>query len=140
MPLTSSLRPSAGLWQMMHPVLPVANEDGTLYGMFSAGDVASYAMLAVRNSTVKNVPAQGPFGGKSNEGGQIRDEISGEVTIALPAGRENLLPDSYRGKSDQRSLSKRALELRVTCVIVCQAEVAPGAAELTRYLHHLHAL
>ena len=32
-----------------------------------------------------------------NEGGQIRDEISGEVTIALPAGRENLLfssPDS----------------------------------------------
>ena len=46
-------------WQMMQAdrisVLPVANEDGTLYGMLSAGDVASYDMLAVRNSAVKNL-------------------------------------------------------------------------------------
>lgn len=63
--------------------------------MLSAGDVASYDMLAVRNSTVKNVPVYNLLsvleGKVLNEGGQIRDEISGEVTIALPAGRENLL-------------------------------------------------
>jgi len=58
-----TLSPAATIsraWQMMQAdrisVLPVANEDGTLYGMLSAGDVASYDMLAVRNSTVKNVP------------------------------------------------------------------------------------
>ena len=128
-------------WQMMQAdrisVLPVANEDGTLYGMLSAGDVASYDMLAVRNSTVKNVPVYNLLsvleGKVLNEGGQIRDEISGEVTIALPAGRENLLfssPDSIVVCGDQPDMIKRALELRVTCVIVCQAEVSRELLEL----------
>ena len=133
-----TLSPAATIsraWQMMQAdrisVLPVANEDGTLYGMLSAGDVASYDMLAVRNSTVKNVPVYNLLsvleGKVLNEGGQIRDEISGEVTIALPAGRENLLfssPDSIVVCGDQPDMIKRALELRVTCVIVCQAEVS----------------
>ena len=121
-------------WQMMQAdrisVLPVANEDGTLYGMLSAGDVASYDMLAVRNSAVKNVPVYNLLsvleGKVLNEGGRIRDEISGEVTIALPAGRENLLfssQDSIVVCGDQPDMIKRALELRVTCVIVCQAEL-----------------
>ena len=132
-----TLSPAATIsraWQMMQAdrisVLPVANEDGTLYGMLSAGDVASYDMLAVRNSTVKNVPVYNLLsvleGKVLNEGGQIRDEISGEVTIALPAGRENLLfssPDSIVVCGDQPDMIKRALELRVTCVIVCQAEL-----------------
>ena len=42
---------------------------------------------------------------------------------------------------DQPDMIKRALELRVTCVIVCQAEVSRELLELdTGYLHHLHAL
>ena len=105
--------------------------------MLSAGDVASYDMLAVRNSTVKNVPVYNLLsvleGKVLNEGGQIRDEISGEVTIALPAGRENLLfssPDSIVVCGDQPDMIKRALELRVTCVIVCQAEVSRELLEL----------
>jgi len=128
-------------WQMMQAdrisVLPVANEDGTLYGMLSAGDVASYDMLAVRNSAVKNVPVYNLLsvleGKVLNEGGRIRDEISGEVTIALPAGRENLLfssQDSIVVCGDQPDMIKRALELRVTCVIVCQAEVGRELLEL----------
>ena len=139
-----TLSPAATIsraWQMMQAdrisVLPVANEDGTLYGMLSAGDVASYDMLAVRNSTVKNVPVYNLLsvleGKVLNEGGQIRDEISGEVTIALPAGRENLLfssPDSIVVCGDQPDMIKRALELRVTCVIVCQAEVSRELLEL----------
>ena len=115
----------------------MANEDGTLYGMLSAGDVASYDMLAVRNSAVKNVPVYNLLsvleGKVLNEGGRIRDEISGEVTIALPAGRENLLfssQDSIVVCGDQPDMIKRALELRVTCVIVCQAEVGRELLEL----------
>ena len=75
-------------------VIPVANEDGTLYGMLSAGDVANYDMLAVRNAMVENVPVYNLLsvleGRVLNEGAQIRDEVSGEVPVALPAGREHL--------------------------------------------------
>ncbi len=121
-------------WQMMQKdrisVMPVCNEDGTLYGMLSAGDVASYDMLAVRDSRVQCVPVCNLLsvleGKILNQGGELRDEISGEVTIALPAGREHLLfsdADSIVVCGDQPDMIRRALELRVPCVIVCQAEV-----------------
>ena len=111
-------------------VLPVANEDGTLYGMLSAGDVASYDMLAVRNALVEHVPVYNLLsvleGRVLNAGGQVRDEVSGEVTIALPAGRENLLFSSSESIvvcGDQPDMIRRAIELHAACVIVCQAEV-----------------
>ena len=139
-----TLSPAATIsraWQMMQAdhisVMPVCNEDGTLYGMLSAGDVANYDMLAVRNSGVKNVPVFNLLsvleGKIINEGGELRDEISGEVTVALPAGRENLLfssADSIVVCGDQPDMIKRALELRVSCVIVCQAEVSKELLEL----------
>ena len=100
------------------------------YGMLSAGDVANYDMLAVRNSLVEHVPVYNLLSVLEarilNEGGQLRDEVSGEVTIALPAGRENLLfssPDSIVVCGNQPDMIRRAIELHVTCVIVCQAEV-----------------
>ena len=82
-------------WQMMQAdhisVMPVCNEDGTLYGMLSAGDVANYDMLAVRNSGVKNVPVFNLLsvleGKIINEGGELRDEISGGVSVDLAAVR-----------------------------------------------------
>ena len=51
------------------------------------------------------------------------------------AGRENLLfssPDSIVVCGDQPDMIKRALELRVTCVIVCQAEVSRELTEEER--------
>lgn len=36
--------------------IPVANEDGTLFGMLSAGDVAAYDMSSVRNPRLGEVP------------------------------------------------------------------------------------
>lgn len=133
-PTLSAAATISRAWQMMQAdrisVLPVANEDGTLYGMLSAGDVANYDMLAVRNAVVEHVPVYNLLsvleGRVLNEVGQMRDEISGEVTIALPAGRENLLfssPESIVVCGDQPDMIRRALDLGVTCVIVCQAEV-----------------
>ena len=133
-----TLSPAATIsraWQMMQAdrisVLPVANEDGTLYGMLSAGDVASYDMLAVRNSTVKNVPVYNLLsvleGKVLNEGGQIRDEISGEVTIALPQSRENLLFHSRESIvlcGNQPDMIRRALEMNVSCLVLCQTEIS----------------
>ena len=58
-----TLSPTATIsrgWQMMQAdkisALPVANEDGTLYGMLSAGDVADYDMTSVRNPRIQNMP------------------------------------------------------------------------------------
>ena len=58
----------------------------------------------------------------------MRDVISGEVTIALPASRENLVfsdPGSIVVCGDQPDMIRRALEIGVSCIIVCQAEVDP---------------
>ncbi len=135
----ATLSPAATIsraWQTMQKdkisVIPVANEDGTLFGMLSAGDVASYDMSSVRNPKVGEVPVYNLLsvleGKILNEGGELRDVISGEVTIALPASRENLVfsdPDSIVVCGDQPDMIRRALELGVACIIVCQAEVDP---------------
>ena len=117
-------------------VLPVANEDGTLYGMLSAGDVAGYDMTSVRNPRMGDIPVYNLLsvleGKILNEGGELKDVISGEVTIALPASRENLMfssRDSIVVCGDQPDMIRRALEIGVNCVIVCQAEVSPELLE-----------
>ena len=47
-------------WQMMQKdklsVLPIANEDGKLYGMISAGDVANNDVASVRNPVIQDIP------------------------------------------------------------------------------------
>ncbi len=134
-----TLSPAATLsraWQIMQAdrisVLPVVNEDGTLYGMLSAGDVANYDMRSVRDPVVGRVPIYNLLSvleGKiinTASGGQLRDEISGEIVITLPTCQENLLfssPDTIVVCGDQPEMIRRALEVGVSCVIVCQAEV-----------------
>ncbi len=122
-------------WQLMQTnkisAIPVADEDGGLYGMLSAGDIASYDMSSVRNPHVKEVPLYNLLsvleGKLLNDAGQTVDSLSGEVTIALPTSRKNLLfssRDSIVICGDQPDMIRHALELGVRCVIVCQAEVA----------------
>ena len=78
--------------------LPVANEDGTLYGMLSREDVASYNMELVSSGFLEAVPLFNVLsvleGKLLNEAGESTDIISGDVTIALPQSRENLLFNS----------------------------------------------
>ena len=77
------------------------------------------------NEPIKNSVLEGKI---LNQGGEMRDVISGEVTIALPASRENLVfsdPGSIVVCGDQPDMIRRALEIGVSCIIVCQAEVDP---------------
>ena len=121
-------------WQIMHDEkissLPVANEDGTLYGMLSAGDVASYDMNSVYDAVVEEVPIYNLLsvleGMVLNGGGELKDVVSGEVQVALPAGSDNLSftgPDTILVCGDQPDVIRHALEVGVNCVIVCQTEV-----------------
>ena len=111
--------------------LPVANEDGTLYGMLSREDVASYNMALVYSGTLDSVPLFNVLsvldGKVLNEAGESIDTISGEVTIALPQGRENLLfnkQDSIVLCGHQPDMIRRALEMNVNCLVLCQAELS----------------
>ena len=133
----ATLSPAATVsfaWRKMQQdklsVLPVTNEDGTLYGMISAGDVANYDVASVRDPYMKEIPIYNLLsvleGQILNRSGEMKDVVSGEVTVALPTGRENLIfsdRDSIVICGDQPDMIRRALELNVHCVIVCQAEV-----------------
>ena len=128
-------------WETMqeHKIssLPVANEDGTLYGTLSAGDVANYDMTSVYNPEVKEVPIYNLLsvleGEILNTCGELKDVISGTVTVALPAGRENLM---FSGRENivvcgnQPDMIRRAIEMQVNCVIVCQTEVSRELLEM----------
>lgn len=112
------------------PALPVTNEDGTLYGMLSPEDIASYDMELVNRAYLEAVPVFNVLsvleGKLLNEAGDMTDDISGEVTIALPQSRENLLfsrRDSVVICGHQPDLIRRALEKNVACLILCQTEL-----------------
>ena len=110
--------------------IPVANDDGTLYGMLSRDDVANYNMSLVNAGKLKAVPLFNVLsvleGKVLNTAGENTDEITGEVTIALPQSRENLLfqaEESVVLCGHQPDMIRRALEMNVNCLVLCQAEL-----------------
>ena len=111
--------------------VPVTNEDGTLYGMLSRESVASYNMAAVNTAMLESVPLFNVLsvleGKVLNEAGEATDTISGEVTIALPQQQENLLFQSKNSIvlcGHQPDMIRRALEMNVNCLVICQAELS----------------
>ena len=133
-PILSPAATVSRAWQMMKEegfaVLPVAHEDGTICAMISSGDIANNDVASVRDPYMSALPVFNLLsvleGRVLNESGEMKDIISGEVTIALPTGREHLIfsnRDSIVVCGDQPDMIRRAIELNVNCVIVCQAEV-----------------
>ncbi len=113
------------------PAIPVTNEDGTLYGLLSSGDIAAYDMRSIEYPYVEEIPVFNLLsvleGRILNEAGNLVDTISGEVTIAIPQSCENLLfkkKNSIVVCGDQPDMIRRALDMNVSCVIVCQAELS----------------
>ncbi len=111
--------------------LPVANEDGTLYGMLSRENVASYNMMQATAGILEDVPVFNVLsvleGKIMNQAGQWADTITGEVTIALPQSRESLLFDKKASVvicGHQPDMIRRALSMNVSCLVLCQAEIS----------------
>lgn len=110
--------------------VPVANEDGSLFGMLSREDVASYNMALISLGVLDAVPLFNVLsvleGKVLNEAGESTDEISGELSIALPQSRENLLfnaPNSIVLCGHQPDMIRRALKMNVNCLVLCQTEL-----------------
>ena len=116
----------------MQAAIPVANEDGTLFGMLSREDVASYNMSQIHSGVLEQVPINNLLsvldGRICNDAGENTDTVSGEVVIALPQLR-NTLP--LRSENTvmlcgyQPELIRSAMEQNVRCLILCQADL-PG--------------
>ena len=111
--------------------IPVANDDGTLFGMLSREDVANYNMSLVNAGRLNEVPLFNLLnvleGKVINEAGENTDVVSGEVTIALPQSRENLMfncQDTVVVCGNQPEVIRRAREMNVNCLILCQAELS----------------
>ena len=122
-------------WQILqqersNTAVPVVNEDGTLYGMLSREDVANYNMAQAMLGVLDEVPLFNVLsvleGRVLNEAGDQTDTLKGDLVIALPQTCENLLwgdRDSIVLCGHQPEMIRRALEMNVNAVIVCQAEI-----------------
>ena len=123
-------------WQSMRDgevaTIPILNDDGTLYGILSAGDVASYDLRTVYENHVDQLPLFNLIsvleGNLVNEFAETSNSISGKVQIAVPKSFSDgavLSADSILICGDQPEVIKAALEAQVSCLIICQSEIAP---------------
>ena len=110
--------------------VPVVNGDGSLYGILSRTDVASYNMTGISSGVLEEVPLFNLLsvleGKVLNEAGENIDTVSGEVAIALPQSSENLLfqkKESIVLCGHQPDMIERALRMNVTCLVLCQTEL-----------------
>ena len=113
-------------------VVPIVDENGHLFGMLSAGDIATFDMQTLNTNRVDDVPIFNLLsvleGTLVNEYRMERDSVSGEVYIALPLNYQDQAltnPDSILICGDQPELVEQAIENGVNCVILCRAEVRP---------------
>ena len=111
--------------------VPVTNEDGTLYGMLTAGGIAEKDMESITKPEVRDVPIFNLLsaleGHIINNEEDTFDTISGEVVIALPTPGECL-----KGVNSgcvvicgqQKDVVDKALEIGASCVIICQGSLS----------------
>ncbi len=119
-------------WQILqeHKALsavPVTREDGSLFGMITAGSVAESDMESILNPRVENVPVFNLLsaleGHIVNSEADTFDTISGEVMIALSTPG-----DALRGMAEgaillcggQPEILDAAVAKGAGCIIICQ--------------------
>ena len=112
-------------------VLPVTREDGTLFGVVTAGGIAESDMSSIQHPEVQSVPIFNLLsaleGRIINSDENIFETISGEVVIALPTAGSPLR--GVRSGSiilcgQQEDVLQKALEMQASCIILCQSNLA----------------
>ena len=128
--------PISHAWEVLHvnnhlSALPVAKENGTLYGMVTAGSIAESDMDSIQHPQVTDVPVFNLLsaleGRIINNDEDVFDLISGEVVIALPCSG-----DCARGVKEgsivicgqQPEVVERALAVKAACIILCQSDLS----------------
>lgn len=128
-------------WQMLlgdennSPALPVADDDGKLYGMVTSGDVAAYDLAFVDNTRLQEVPL---FNLISSLDGQLWGKngavttLSGELRIAIPksdADKRGFRADMIVVTGNDPFTIDAALAAKVACIILCESQFDADLAE-----------
>lgn len=110
--------------------VPIVDEDGGLFGMLSAGDIASYDIETIRNDRIEDLPIFNLVsvleGTLVNEYSTEVSSISGLLSIALPQDLDESIltsPDSILICGSQPEIIDRAIEKGVQCVIICRSDI-----------------
>lgn len=118
--------------------IPITNEDGTLFGMLSTGDIASYDLKSIYDSRIDSLPLFNLLsvleGRLVNEFVNTENTVSGHVHIALPKAFEDIAvfdPDSIVVCGEQPDVIKAAVDSKVNCLIICEADIPPALADVS---------
>lgn len=110
--------------------IPVANDDGTLWGLISREDIASYNMSLNDSCTLDKVPLFNLLsvleGKVINDAGEYLDTVSGDVVLAIPETREVTIFSNTNSVvicGNQPDMIRQALERNVSCLILCRTEL-----------------
>lgn len=113
-------------------VVPIVDENGKLYGMLSAGDIASFDMQTMTENRIDDLPLFNLLsvleGTLVNDLNCSADTVSGELYITLPQNFEDQAltnPDSILICGDQPEIIERAISSGVHCLIICRANIRP---------------
>ena len=119
--------------------IPVADDEGRLFGMLTTGDIAAYDMDTISDPQLREVPIFNILsvleGQLLTEPEQVITEISGEVALALPQNPD-MAPFHSRDTilicGHQPDMLRKAVEFGVKCVILCQAELPEEIRRLAK--------
>ena len=110
--------------------VPITRDDGTLFGMLSAGDIANYDMQTIGVNRVEDVPLFNLLsvleGTLVNEFGSAASSITGELFIALPQNYPNPMlvnPESILICGSQPEVIEQAIDAGVACLIICRSDI-----------------
>ena len=119
--------------------IPVADDEGKLFGMMTTGDIAAYDMHTVSDPELREVPVFNILSALEGqllvEPEQMVTEITGEVMLALPQNPEVELfrtKDTILICGHQPDMLRKALEFGVKCVILCQTELPEEIRKLAK--------
>ena len=110
--------------------LPITDEDGKLFGLLSAGDIASFDLKTIEDCRIDSIPVFNLIsvieGRLVNEFNFIKGDISGNVTVALQGSEyflRELDSDSIVicGGSDETVTA--AVAAKAACIIICRADI-----------------
>ena len=128
--------PVSHAWEIMQEnptlsALPVTREDGTLFGMITAGGIAESDMQAIQTPVLHEAPVFNVL--SALEGNIINSDddvfylISGEVIIALPTPGgclRGVREQSVILCGQQEDVVEKALALKASCIVLCQSDLA----------------
>ena len=111
--------------------LPVTREDGSLFGMVTAGGIAESDMNSIQTPVLQDAPIFNVLsaleGHIINREDDMFESLSGEVRIALPTVGDTLrgvTPGSIILCGQQEDIVERALKMEVSCLILCQSDLS----------------